>query len=161
MRKAMKWLALFFVVMSIQNVSAQQAFVATGDDVSTGFGSVSFTVGQLVVESDATKKGAVISGIQVPIELFKNPVGIDETVEGIIVEPFPNPTMDNVKITIPTQCVGPFVISLIDITGSIKKKMIVENHEHTIMLSSEPAGHYSILISEQDKIIASYSIIKH
>ena len=157
----MKWLTIFFVVMSIQNVSAQQAFVATGDDVSTGFGSVSYTVGQLVVESDTTKRGAVISGIQLPIELFKNPVSIDESVEGVIVEPFPNPTMENVKVTIPAHCMGPFVISLIDITGSIKKKMIVQDHEHTIMLSNEPAGHYSILISQQDKVIASYSIIKH
>jgi hypothetical protein len=148
-------------VFCIQNVSAQQAFVVTGDDVSTGFGSVSYTVGQLVVESDTTKRGAVISGIQLPIELFKNPVSIDESVDGIIVEPFPNPTMENVKISIPTHCMGPFVISLIDITGSIKKKMIVQDHEHTIMLSNEPAGHYSILISQQDKVIASYSIIKH
>ena len=67
----MKWLFLIgFLFVSVQ-LSAQEAFVVTGDDLSTGFGTVNYSVGQLIVKSDSTKNGSMRHGIQIPIELFK------------------------------------------------------------------------------------------
>ena len=60
----MKWFVLLFAVFTIADLSAQHAFVVTGDDVKTGFGSVTMTVGQLVADSDTTRRGSVMSGIQ-------------------------------------------------------------------------------------------------
>jgi hypothetical protein len=74
----MKWIFLFgFLLISI-TVSAQEAFVTTGDDLTTGFGTVNYSVGQLIVKSDSTKHGSMRHGVQIPIELFKIPVGIHE-----------------------------------------------------------------------------------
>jgi hypothetical protein len=87
----MKWLFLIgFLFISLE-LSAQEAFVVTGDDLTTGFGTVNYSVGQLIVRSDSTKNGSMRHGIQIPIELFKIPVGIDEITE-IYAEAFPNPT---------------------------------------------------------------------
>lgn len=156
----MKWLFLFgFLFVSVQ-LSAQEAFVVTGDDLTTGFGTVNYTVGQLIVKSDSTKNGSMRHGIQIPIELFKTPVGIDEISE-IHAEAFPNPTFDHVKIIIPEKYHGPFTVTLMDIKGGILEKHQMNSNEMLLSLMQHSLGTYTIVISQQSKTVSSFSIIKH
>jgi hypothetical protein len=156
----MKWLFLIgFLFVSVQ-LSAQEAFVVTGDDLTTGFGTVNYTVGQLIVKSDSTKNGSMRHGIQIPIELFKIPVGIDEISE-IHAEAFPNPTFDHVKIIIPEKYHGPFTVTLMDIKGGILEKYQMNSNEMLLSLMQHSLGTYTIVISQQSKTISSFSIIKH
>jgi hypothetical protein len=156
----MKWLFLIgFLFVSVQ-LSAQEAFVVTGDDLTTGFGTVNYSVGQLIVKSDSTKNGSMRHGIQIPIELFKIPVGIDEISE-IQAEAFPNPTFDHVKIIIPEKYHGPFTVTLMDIKGGILEKYQMNSNEMLLSLMQHSLGTYTIVISQQSKTISSFSIIKH
>ncbi|MFM6955162.1 MAG: T9SS type A sorting domain-containing protein [Ignavibacteria bacterium] len=155
----MKWIFLFgFLLISI-TVSAQEAFVATGDDLTTGFGTVNYSVGQLVVKSDSTKHGSMRHGVQIPIELFKIPVGIHEITE-IQAEAFPNPTFDHVKIMIPNTYRGPFSIKIMDIHGRILDNYQMTTAEMLLSLSHYSSGTYSIVIAQQTNIVSSFSIIK-
>lgn len=151
---------LFVFLLVSVTVSAQEAFVATGDDLTTGFGTVNYSVGQLIVKSDSTKNGSMRHGIQIPIELFKIPVGIDEISE-IQAEAFPNPTFDHVKIIIPEKYHGPFTVTLIDIKGGILEKHQMNSNEMLLSLMQHSLGTYTIVISQQSKTISSFSIIKH
>ena len=156
----MKWLFLIgFLFVSVQ-LSAQEAFVVTGDDLTTGFGTVNYSVGQLIVKSDSTKNGTMRHGIQIPIELFKSPVGIDEISE-IHAKAFPNPTFDHVKIIIPEKYHGPFTVTLIDIKGGILEKHQMNSNEMLLSLMQRSVGTYTIVISQQSKTVSSFSIIKH
>ena len=156
----MKWLFLIgFLFVSVQ-LSAQEAFVVTGDDLTTGFGTVNYTVGQLIVKSDSTKNGSMRHAIQIPIELFKIPVGIDEISE-IHAEAFPNPTFDHVKIIIPEKYHGPFTVTLMDIKGGILEKHQMNSNEMLLSLMQHSLGTYTIVISQQSKTVSSFSIIKH
>jgi len=156
----MKWLFLIgFLFISLE-LSAQEAFVVTGDDLTTGFGTVNYSVGQVIVRSDSTKNGSMRHGIQIPIELFKIPVGIDEISE-IYAEAFPNPTFDFVKIIIPEQYQCPFTLTLMDIKGGILEKHQMNSHEMLISLMQHSVGTYTIVISQQSKTVSSFSIIKH
>lgn len=150
---------LVFLLLSV-TVSAQEAFVATGDDLTTGFGTVNYSVGQLIVKSDSTKNGSMRHGIQIPIELFKIPVGIDEISE-IYAEAFPNPTFDHVKIIIPEKYQGPFSVTLMDIKGGILEKHQMNSNDMLLSLMQHSLGTYTIVISQQSKNISSFSIIKH
>lgn len=150
---------LVFLLVSV-TVSAQEAFVVTGDDLTTGFGTVNYSVGQLIVKSDSTKNGSMRHGIQIPIELFKIPVGIDEISE-IHAEAFPNPTFDHVKIIIPEKYQGPFTVTLMDIKGGILEKHQMNSNEMLLSLMQHSLGTYTIVISQQSKTISSFSIIKH
>lgn len=150
---------LVFLLLSV-TVSAQEAFVATGDDLTTGFGTVNYSVGQLIVKSDSTKHGSMRHGIQIPIELFKIPVGIDEISE-IHAEAFPNPTFDHVKIIIPEKYQGPFTVTLMDIKGGILEKHQMNSNDMLLSLMQHSLGTYTIVISQQSKNISSFSIIKH
>jgi hypothetical protein len=156
----MKWMFLFVFLLVSVTVSAQEAFVATGDDLTTGFGTVNYSVGQLIVKSDSTKNGSMRHGIQIPIELFKIPVGIDEISE-IHAEAFPNPTFDHVKIIIPEKYHGPFTVTLMDIKGGILEKHQMNSNEMLLSLMQHSLGTYTIVISQQSKTISSFSIIKH
>lgn len=151
---------LFVFLLVSVTVSAQEAFVATGDDLTTGFGTVNYSVGQLIVKSDSTKNGSMRHGIQIPIELFKIPVGIDEISE-IQAEAFPNPTFDHVKIIIPEKYHGPFTVTLMDIKGGILEKHQMNSNEMLLSLMQHSLGTYTIVISQQSKTISSFSIIKH
>ena len=150
---------LVFLLVSV-TVSAQEAFVVTGDDLTTGFGTVNYSVGQLIVKSDSTKNGSMRHGIQIPIELFKIPVGIDEISE-IHAEAFPNPTFDHVKIIIPEKYHGPFTVTLMDIKGGILEKHQMNSNDMLLSLMQHSLGTYTIVISQQSKTISSFSIIKH
>jgi hypothetical protein len=99
-------------------------------------------------------------GIQIPIELFKIPVGIDEISE-IQAEAFPNPTFDHVKIIIPEKYHGPFTVTLMDIKGGILEKYQMNSNEMLLSLMQHSLGTYTIVISQQSKTISSFSIIKH
>lgn len=156
----MKWMFLFVFLLVSVTVSAQEAFVATGDDLTTGFGTVNYSVGQLIVKSDSTKNGSMRHGIQIPIELFKIPVGIDEISE-IHAEAFPNPTFDHVKIIIPEKYHGPFTVTLMDIKGGILEKHQMNSNEMLLSLMQRSVGTYTIVISQQSKTVSSFSIIKH
>lgn len=156
----MKWMFLLVFLLVSVTVSAQEAFVVTGDDLTTGFGTVNYTVGQLIVKSDSTKNGSMRHGIQIPIELFKIPVGIDEISE-IHAEAFPNPTFDHVKIIIPEKYHGPFTVTLMDIKGGILEKHQMNSNEMLLSLMQHSLGTYTIVISQQSKTISSFSIIKH
>jgi hypothetical protein len=156
----MKWMFLLVFLLVSVTVSAQEAFVVTGDDLTTGFGTVNYSVGQLIVKSDSTKNGSMRHGIQIPIELFKIPVGIDEISE-IHAEAFPNPTFDHVKIIIPEKYQGPFTVTLMDIKGGILEKHQMNSNEMLLSLMQHSLGTYTIVISQQSKTISSFSIIKH
>lgn len=156
----MKWMFLLVFLLLSVTVSAQEAFVATGDDLTTGFGTVNYSVGQLIVKSDSTKHGSMRHGIQIPIELFKIPVGIDEISE-IYAEAFPNPTFDHVKIIIPEKYQGPFSVTLMDIKGGILEKHQMNSNDMLLSLMQHSLGTYTIVISQQSKNISSFSIIKH
>lgn len=132
----------------------------TGDDLSTGFGTVNYSVGQLIVKSDSTKNGSMRHGIQIPIELFKIPVGINEISE-IYAEAFPNLTFDHVKIIIPEKYQGPFTLTLMDIKGGILEKHQLNSHEMLLSLMQHSIGTYTVVISQQSKTGFSFSIIKH
>lgn len=157
----MKWFIAPFMIMLGNVCVAQQGFVVTGDNVATGFGSVSFSVGQLITVSDSTAKGSVLQGIQVPIEIVRIPVGIEKSEQEIVTEPYPNPTFENVKVSISDALSGPFVLTLIDLSGTILETIHINHHECILSLSRYSAGTYSLRVDSQGRSIALYSIIKH
>jgi hypothetical protein len=156
----MKYVFLFGFFFMTAQLSAQQSFVVTGDDAKTGFGSVSHSVGQVIITTDTTKKGSVMHGVQLPYELFRNPVGIDE-LEDIQAEAFPNPTFDRVKITLPEHHQGTCEVSLISIDGSILETHIIDGNEYLLSLSQYSAGLYTILLTKDARTVSSFTIIKH
>lgn len=156
----MKYVFLFgFFYMSFQ-LSAQQSFVVTGDDTNTGFGSVNYSVGQVIITSDSTRKGSIMHGVQLPFELFRNPVGINE-LHDIQAIAYPNPTFDRVKISIPEHHQGPFSLSLISGNGSIIETQTIYESEFILSLTQHSTGMYTILISKDNRTVSSFSIIKH
>lgn len=156
----MKYVFLIgFFCISAQ-LSAQQSFVVTGDDAKTGFGSVSFSIGQVIVHSDSTNKGSVMHGLQLPYELFRNTVGIDELHE-IQAEAYPNPTFDRVKITLPEEHQGTCSVSLVSLEGSILESHAIDGNEYLLSLSQYSPGMYSIVITKDARTVSSFSIIKH
>lgn len=160
MEHDMKWFLLFGLFFITLDLSAQQSFVVTGDDIKTGYGSVHHSVGQLIITSDSTLRGSIMHGVQLPIELFRNPVGVEEF-EDIKAEAYPNPTFDHVKISIPEQYIGPFTISVISANGSMIETHTINANELLISLANQPAGMYMIRIAQDSKTVSSYSIIKH
>lgn len=157
----MKWFIAPLMIMLGNVCVAQQGFVVTGDNVATGFGSVSFSVGQLITVSDSTAKGSVLQGIQVPIEIVRIPVGIEKSEQEIVTEPYPNPTFEHVKVSISDALSGPFVLTLIDLSGTILETIHINHHECILSLSRYSAGTYSLRVDSQGRSIALYSIIKH
>lgn len=152
------FLIIGLFVLSMQ-AQAQYGFVATGDDAVTGFGSVTNSMGQLIIKLETNKFGSLIQGLQIPIEISKIPVGIDE-IQDISAIAYPNPTFDHVKITIPEQYHGPFDVSIIDCHGAIIETHSVKSNDMVISLMHHSAGIYTMAIMKDSKRVSTFSIIK-
>ena len=88
-----KLCSLIIILMSVTAVFAQYAIVPVGGDAQSNSGSVSYTVGQIAVQTTANSSGsiAVTEGVQQPYEI--QTVGVDNypqiSLNAVI---YPNPT---------------------------------------------------------------------
>jgi len=83
-------------------------------------------------------------------------VGTEEVFGGLVVKVYPNPTMDYLTITTPSQLVENIGYMIVDARGRIMMK----TEEKLIDVSSLPSGHYYVLASDTHGIFYSGAFVK-
>jgi len=139
---------------------AQESAVATGGDASSSDGSVSYSVGQVLVERTSDGTYNVTPGVQQAYEVSEV-VGLHENViSNLELNAYPNPTTDGVTIGIPNFGNEALSFSLIDATGrQIQKGQITSANTSVEMSNLEPAT-YFIKVSELSQPVKTFKIIK-
>lgn len=139
---------------------AQESVVPTGGDVSSSDGSVSYSVGQVLVERTSDGTYNVTPGVQQAYEVSEV-VGLHENViSNLELMAFPNPTTDGVTIGISNFANEALSFVLIDATGrQIQEGVISTANTAVDMASLEPAT-YFIRVSEDSQPVKTFKIIK-
>lgn len=82
---------LFFCCLMVTSVFAQSVIVPVGGDAQNNNGSVSYTVGQIAIQTNSNESVSVAEGVQQPYEILA--VGVDKypqiTLNAVV---YPNPT---------------------------------------------------------------------
>jgi hypothetical protein len=161
MKLSVKLLIVFGLMVQGMTLHAQNAIPASGGNAAGSGGSVSYTVGQVVYTTNAGTNGSASQGVQQPYEISivtaVNAVN-DISLEIVV---YPNPATDFVKLKIENYDVQNLRYQLYDISGSLLQDNKVEGNETSIFMSNYVSATYFLKVTDSNKVVKTFKIIKH
>jgi hypothetical protein len=151
-------LTIFF--FSATSLLYSQAIVTGSGGNATGSGSVSYTVGQLIVSTNTASNGSVAQGIQQSIELFtlSNPELKTLTLKAIT---YPNPTNDKIMLSLTDNKLEELSYSIYDVNGRLLKIGKINQENTSIAMKYMVAGVYLLKVHQNKKQLKVFKIIKN
>ena len=139
--------------------SQENIVVAGGSGTGTG-GSVSYSVGQIAYTSLPGSGGSVSEGIQQPYEIAT--LGNDEFTEiSLLMTAYPNPTVDILNLVVIDQKWDDLSCNLFDSNGRlVSKKIKLSSSETAVSMQELNQGIYFLVVSNSNKTIKTFKIIK-
>jgi hypothetical protein len=134
---------------------------SNGDFYTNTAGSVSFTIGETVVETFNGTSNILTQGFQQP---FVDVTGIPESQNSNAVSAFPNPFKNEMFLNFGKMETGNYTISVYDLTGkqivNEKTTVSINNSAYRLSLVNIDDGIYVVKISNEKRCDKSIKIIK-
>ena len=139
--------------------SAQQSVNASGNNAAGAGGSSSYSVGQVVYTTNSGTTGKLTQGVQQPYEI--STLGIDELPElSLQFSAYPNPTTNVLTLAIENYSTDTLKYQLFDITGKVIASNKLTGSRTNIDMNNYQAAIYFLKITENNKEIKTFKIIK-
>lgn len=162
----MKQKHLFLTVLCVGFVMfgmAQSAIVPVGGDAQSSSGSVSYTVGQIAVQTTANSNGSisVAEGVQQPYEI--QTVGVDEypqIVLDAIVYPNPTENLAQLKLNgfeIPDDGLR---ANLFDGNGKMLQSFPVTDDLTSFQIGQYATGTYYLEVKEGKRTLKTFKVVR-
>ena len=161
----MKRITTFIVfLLSLAGATfAQSAIVPLGGDTQSNSGSVSYTVGQIAVESAANSNGSVtiVEGVQQPYEIMT--VGIDEYPQiALNAVVYPNPTENLAQLRlngfeIPADGLRAI---LYDGNGKQLQSLMVTDDLTAFQIGQYATGTYYLELRDGKRVLKTFKIVR-
>ena len=161
MKKLLPLIILF--IMTAANMFAQSAIVPVGGDVQSNSGSVSYTVGQIAVQTTANSSGsiAVTEGVQQPYEI--QTVGVDNypqiSLNAVI---YPNPTENIAQLQL-----NGFEISanglraiLYDGNGKQLQSVTITDDLTPFQIGQYATGTYYLELRDGKQVLKTFKVVR-
>jgi hypothetical protein len=152
-----------FVLLSLfqGTVNAQETTDASGGNATGSGGSASYSIGQIVYTTHTGTNGSVAQGVQQPYEI--SVVTALEEAKDIALSflVYPNPTYDFLKLKVENYISKNLSYLLYDISGKTIESKKIEGTEATIPMESLATGTYFLKVTEGNKDIKTFKIIKN
>ena len=162
--RIMKKFTIFAILLCIAGiVAAQSAVVSVGGDAQSNSGSVSYTVGQVAVQTVANSNGSVsvAEGVQQPYEIMT--VGVDDYPQIVLdAVVYPNPT-DNVAqlrlngFEIPSDGLR---ANLYDGNGKRLQTIPVTDDLTTFQIGQYATGTYYLEVRDGKRILKTFKVVR-
>ncbi|MCF6223682.1 MAG: T9SS type A sorting domain-containing protein [Flavobacteriaceae bacterium] len=139
---------------------AQQIIPASGGNISSGEGSVSFTVAQLVYTTNSGDNYTVSQGVQQVYEI--STLEVDQFA-GINLEYsiYPNPMVDNLTLKIINYNQEDLSYQLYDMHGRMIKEGKLEDINTSISMQKLSSSIYFLRVNSGSKALKIFKIIKN
>jgi hypothetical protein len=122
---------------------------------------VSYSVGQVVYTTHTGTSGSAAQGVQQPFEISVV-TGIEEAKDiNLVCSAFPNPATDNVKLKAENYETENLTYQLYDIRGNLLENKKIEGNETSIVISNLVLGIYFLKVSNNNKEVKTFKIIKN
>lgn len=162
--KKLKLSAIFLLALGLTGLQAQNAVPATGGNASGSGGTVSYSVGQVVYTTNTGTNGSVAQGVQQPFEIsivtgLEEAKGID-----LMVSAYPNPTTEYVKLKVDASTslsIQSMSYQLFDISGKLLETKKITGNETGIDMSNLVPATYFLKVTEGNKELKTFKIIKN
>ena len=155
-------LIIFFIVTAA-NVFAQSAIVPVGGDAQSNSCSVSYTVGQIAVQTSSNSNGSVsvAEGVQQPYEIMT--VGVDDYPQiALNAVVYPNPT-DNLAqlqlngFEIPADGLRAI---LYDGNGKLLQSVTVTDDLTALQIGQYATGTYYLELRDGKRVLKTFKIVR-
>lgn len=155
----MKKAFLGFVLMALLSEGfAQSNIVATGGEATGNGGSVSFSVGQIAVQSNGDGTTSISEGVQQPYEISVS--GVDNypniTLNAVV---YPNPTQGNLQLTMNNVQLNGEVRAY-DANGKYLFNKKIEGETTFFDLSDYAPGTYYLNLFSGKQMLKSFKVVK-
>jgi hypothetical protein len=164
MRHQKLYLSLvFFWVLGLTALHAQESVNASGGNASGSGGTVSYSVGQVVYTTNSGTTGTVSQGVQQPYEISVITGFEDIKWMNLNCSVYPNPTTDYLTLKIDASAsirIQNLSYQLFDMNGKLLVSGKLESHETQIAMINLVPETYLLQVFDQNKIVKSFKIIK-
>ena len=154
---------IIFLLCVVGATFAQSAIVPVGGDAQSNSGSVSYTVGQIAVQTSANSNGSVSSaeGVQQPYEI--QAVGVEHypqiTLNAVI---YPNPTENLAQLRlngfeIPTAGLRAI---LYDGNGKQLQSVTVTDDLTALQIGQYATGTYYLELRDGKRVLKTFKIVR-
>ncbi len=162
-KKKLSLIVLYLIISGLIGLQAQNAVPASGGNASGSSGTVSYTIGQVVYTANSENIGSVAQGVQQPYEISN--VGIEET-KGITLQcsAFPNPAYNYLKLKVDALTmlsIRSISYQLYEMNGKLLQNKKAESNETIISMESLAPATYFLIVTDNNKKIKSFKIIKN
>jgi hypothetical protein len=154
-----KTVALLLLGLGITTVQAQQATTASGGDASGSGGTVAYSVGQIVYTTHTGATGTVAQGVQQPYEI-SIVLGAEDHQISVNMQAWPNPATDFLTLTIGNMEFSTMNFQLFDISGKLIESKKIASTTETIRMENLPCATYFLKVTNNNKAIKTFKIIK-
>lgn len=155
--------AISLILLAVMSLSAQSALVGTGGEASGSGGSVSYSVGQIAVQSNSEGSTSISEGVQQPYEI--DVVGVDNypdiTLNAIL---YPNPTQGNLQLVMSNDQLqmvnGQWLINVFDTNGKYLFSKQINSETTQLDLSPYATGTYYINVCSGKDVMKTFKVVK-
>ena len=160
----MKKFIIFTILLCVAGiVAAQSAIVPVGGDASSSSGSVSYTVGQIAVQTAANSSGSisVAEGVQQPYEI--QAVGVDDypqiTLNAVV---YPNPTENLAQLKlngfeIPSDSLR---ATIYDSRGKLLQVIPVTDDLTSFQIGQYATGTYYLELRDGKRVLKAFKVVR-
>jgi hypothetical protein len=150
---------LLFLFISL-NLFSQNSTLSSGGQATGTGGSVSYSVGQIAYSSLSGTNGSLIQGVQQPYEISII-TSINDLAIDLKAQVYPNPTTDQLILSIGSNEVKNLRYVLVDLQGKVLKSDRIINLNSTLDMSKLSNGAYFLRVLSNNKQVKAFQIIKN
>ena len=157
-----KTISSFLIIICGASVCySQQAVSTAGGETNGTGGTVSYTVGQVAYTTNTENDGTVSQGVQQPYEIFD--IGDNVDIYGISLElsVYPNPASNYLMLKVINIKSGGLTYQLFDADGKLIENKEIVDVETTIQMYELSPAIYFLKVSDNDKEVKTFKIIKY
>jgi hypothetical protein len=141
-------------------VQAQVAVTVAGGDASGSPGTVAYSIGQIVYTTHMAVNGFVAQGVQQPYAISVV-LGIEDNSIQLNFTAYPNPTINFLTLNVGNAELSTLNFQLYDLSGKLIESRKIQSSTETISMENLPTALYFLRVTNNDKEVKTFKIIKY
>lgn len=158
--KRLKLSVVFLLGLWLTGLKAQEAITSTGGNASGDSGTLSYSAGQVVYQTNTGTSGFVVEGVQQPYDI--SVVTALEEAQGInlSISAYPNPANDFIKLTVENFEVSNLQYQLYNMNGKLLLNGEITGNPESIAIGDLVPATYFVKVVQEGKEVKTFKIIK-
>jgi hypothetical protein len=155
----MRLVFLYACLITGLYTSAQETVNSSGGNATGSSGTVAYSIGQVFYTTNTGISGNVAQGVQYAFGVFTS--GITETTLNISLTAFPNPTTNNLTLSINNYKEDKLTYQLFDLQGKLLISGMITSQQTEINTSTLASATYFVhVMNQENQKVQSFKIIK-